>query len=131
VFTTITPLVIGVPLYAAMERGPIFTNCIGTATLTFGGLLCLALPKSVGKMPVKPDSQDEEPLSAIAKSITAVKQVAGAVKTLFRDNIYLGMLLISLIFTTIGHLESIVRLQYATKRYDWSWSKVKFISCAH
>lgn len=118
--------IVGTPLFAAMQKGPVLTNCISIGTISLGGLLCFALPKDIGKKERRMRAENDAGLSPVSRSVKAVKQIVDAVKALFTHNFHLGLLLISLVFTTIGHLESIIRMQYATKRYDWPWSKVRW-----
>ena len=124
--TTLNQLAVSPLVYLAMEKSPVLSAFIGTGSLAVGGLLSFALPKNMGMQNVKENS--ESPV--VPKTHWALRPLAvfrtaiSAMKTLLKKNVQLGLLLISLILTTIGHLESSFDLQYATKRYGWTWSKV-------
>lgn len=108
-----------------MEKSPVLCSFIGTGSLAIGGLLSLALPKDTG-MSEDTEASDDVGVhhsTLFLRPFVLFKTAVSALKDLLRQNTHLGALLISLIFTTIGHLESSVSLQYSVKRYGWTWGK--------
>lgn len=124
--TTLNQLAVSPLVYLAMEKSPILSAFIGTGLLAVGGLLSFALPKNTGMQNTKDSSGS--PLVPethwALRPFAVFKTAITAMKSLLQKNVHLGLLLVSLILTTIGHLESSFDLQYATKRYGWTWSKV-------
>jgi hypothetical protein len=104
VLTNVVSLIAGPFIYLAMNKSALLASFIGL------GFLYSAPP------------------SSSASPWTASKRILLAVKELFAHSFHLGMLLVSLIFTVIGHLENIIRLQYSTKRYGWSYGKASSFS---
>ena len=125
-------VVLGPLVYAALERGPVLTECVGAAAIGIAGLIAFALPRDIG-MVTSPDTDElDEPednsqkTNIFLRPFVQLKEMAGVLRELIRQNYFVGILLFSLIFTTIGELEGNIRRQYAAKRYDWSWSTVSF-----
>ena len=50
-------------------------------------------------------------------------QIRVIVRIIFTDNPTVGVLLFSTVFTLLGSSVVLVILQYAAKRFSWSWSK--------
>ena len=124
--TTLNQLAVSPLVYLAMEKSPVLSAFIGTGSLAVGGLLSFALPKNMGTQNAKenPESPVVPGTHWALRPLAVFRTAISAMKTLLQKNVHLGFLLISLILTTIGHLESSFDLQYATKRYGWTWSKV-------
>ncbi len=108
-----------------MKRGPAFTQALGIILCAFAGILCLAFPRDL----IRERSQHGENATQLAQSIrhplALLKKAALNTKKIFTENVQIGALLVGLVFTTIGMFEGPIRLQYATKRYGWSWSEVR------
>lgn len=115
-----------------MKVGPVFTQSIAVAALVGALLLVLALPGDISTPHKKDEHRDgteaEAEAEATQDSSGILNHAAMVVKRLFRDNVQLGLLLFSLLFTMIGAHESIIRLQYSTKRYGYTWGEVRWSS---
>lgn len=117
-------------MYAALERGPVLTECIGAAAIGIAGFITFALPRDIGMVTSSDSNELEEPgdsskkTSIFLRAFVHLEQILEVLRQLLRQNDFVGILLFSLIFTTIGEMEGNIRRQYAAKRYDWSWSTV-------
>ncbi|KJZ71934.1 hypothetical protein HIM_08690 [Hirsutella minnesotensis 3608] len=121
--------------YIAMRQGGAWLSVyIGLALLFIAALLAFAFPETrqlkVGGTNIE---SRNEPLDNSRPSIWArlsqgISIVTSSTRYLFFDNITLGLLLFSLVFTTLGRYVSIILLQYTTKRFRWSWSEAGLLS---
>ena len=109
-----------------MKVGPIFTQSISVGCLAVGSLLVLALPGDISAPTKKKDDEDSTP-SPPYKPSSIAKQASLIIQRLFRNNVQLGFLLFSLLFTMVGAYESAIRLQYSTDRYGYTWGEVCFL----
>ena len=121
--------------YLAMKAGgPVLTQGLGVAGLALSFVFSLALPNiKISKKAKQEESAATE--STMPESLSTssrirqhisdyAKQASHMFRTLFWNNIQVGMLLGSIVFVTLGVWETAIRLQYATKRYGWSWGEV-------
>ncbi|KAJ3493104.1 hypothetical protein NLG97_g4952 [Lecanicillium saksenae] len=72
------------------------------------------------------DHDDVKPASvrhAFLRTVTSVRQAVSEFLKLFGKDTQLALLLLSLIFSTIGVRQALIRQQYATNRYGWTWAK--------
>jgi hypothetical protein len=107
-----------------MKIGPKFTQSLAVGCLAVGTLLVLALPGDIST-PKKKDDEDGTPSSLYKPS--SIAKYASLIRRLFRNNVQLGFLMFSLLFTMVGSYESVIRLQYSTDRYGYTWGEVCFL----
>ncbi len=112
--------------YFAMKISPVFTMALGIGGLAIQLLLTLFLPN---KLPGHTGSQDNDNDAdttdgALSHAMKTLKQVALMFRALFWEDLHVALLFCSIMLTTLGGWEAIIRLQYATKRYEWSWGEV-------
>ena len=108
-----------------MARGPLFTQLVGLGIIAGLVPLSLAFPSDIGKTPSSPkydatdgdDSRETAPPSLWKQGVAIIRDM------LYRDW-QLTLILIGFMFTVLGRYEVILRFQYATKRYGWSWGDV-------
>ncbi len=107
-----------------MKVGPVFTQCIAIGCLAFGNVLVLALPGDIST-PKKTGGDNDVAAAGLSRPAAILKQASSSLRRLFRNNVQLGLLLFSLLFTMIGAHENNIRLQYSVKRYGFTWGEVR------
>lgn len=120
-----------------MTRGPWFSALLGVGCLGIGVLVAFSLPETRGlkdssgtSEDVDNDAHDSEDQEASkgnklwALFVSTQRQASEMFQSLFWRNKKLGLLLFSLVFTTLGRYVVMIIRQYATKRFGWSWSEV-------
>ncbi|KAK3187282.1 hypothetical protein K4F52_003913 [Lecanicillium sp. MT-2017a] len=122
----VNQLISGPLAYSAMKRGPVLTHCLAIGCLAFGNLLAMALPGDISTPKKKVDGGGAR--SILPRLRAAVKQAADGLRRMFRGNVRLALLLVSLWFTMIGAHENIIRLQYSVRRYGFTWGEAGLIS---
>lgn len=121
--------------YLAMKTGgPVLTQGLGVAGLALSFVFSLVLPNiKISKKAKQDENAATESTMSELLSIGSrlrqhiadyAKQASHMFRTLFWNNVQVGMLLGSIIFVTLGVWETAIRLQYAVKRYGWSWGEV-------
>lgn len=128
-FSTVSVILGGPIVYWAMRIGPVFTQSLGVFIFVIELALSFTLPGGlVSGAPRKQLNEnsdgDKSTWRAISQGFAASKDGLLGFGRLFSRNKQLGLLLISLMFSTIGVRQSLIRQQYATYRYSWSWAKV-------
>lgn len=119
---------ISMPLtYVAMKRGPWFSVFSGLACMVTSVLIALLCPETRGMAASPPDdAAGRAGLRNLRPRLSALcEQVMALFQAMFLENRRLGLLLSSLLFTTLGRYASTVLMQYTTKRFGWSWSQVR------
>ncbi|KAF4511925.1 hypothetical protein G6O67_001122 [Ophiocordyceps sinensis] len=122
-------LVAGPLAFLAMARGPWFSVLLGVGCLSTAVLVALGFPETRQKASENDD--DDYPPSldpGPGLSPAALRRAAMSIRRLFWDNKRLGLLLFSLVFTTLGRYISVILAQYTTKRFHWSWSEAALLS---
>lgn len=136
--------VTGPVAYMTMSVGPLCATalCMSSFVVVFG--LVFLLPT----LPRVQARRDAEAAAALAGEtatmeaptkdkaqwyssiVRAWRDAATAVRTVVSDNWYVGLLLVGLVFSTFGATEADVRVQYATKKYHWTWAQAGLINTA-
>lgn len=118
-------------VYWAMNISPVFAQLVGMAFMALSLLLTLTLPNGLttsNKCPTQGTSEiGPGPVSvrqAFSTTFKSIGQASVEFFQLFKRDTRLALLLVSLIFSTIGVRQSLVRQQYATNRYGWTWAEV-------
>lgn len=126
-----------------VERDVWLSVYLGMACLFVSVLIALAFPEtrvpSVAETEEPSNDESERSDGSVSSNtiktrvlwtriydILELKQMAILVKYFFWENKRIGLLLFSLIFTTLGNYASIILMQYTTKRFGWTWGKVRY-----
>lgn len=124
----------------AVERGVWLSVYIGLVCLFVSLLIALMFPETRSLSATENEDQTGgersdgsissnspkgQGLWARISEILELKQMAILIKYFFWENKRLGLLLLSLIFTTLGNYVTVVLMQYTTKRFGWTWAKVR------
>ncbi|KAJ6787143.1 hypothetical protein PWT90_10726 [Aphanocladium album] len=129
--------------YMAMNVGPVFT--MGLCVTCLMG--CFGLTFLLPTVPRLQARQEAEAVAAAAAAAdpesesaakegkpwydsvrSAAQESAAAVRTVFGSSFYVGLLLVGLVFSTLGANEQDLRVQYATKRYRWTWAQAGLLN---
>ena len=123
---TVNNIVAGPILYWAMNIGPVFTQSLGVFFFVLEFAFSFALPPGLasGEAAGATSGTTSTAGQAIRSSYAATKDGFLGFGKLFTKDRQLGMLLFTLVFTTIGLEQGIIRKQYATLRYGWTWGEV-------
>ncbi|KAJ3498540.1 hypothetical protein NLG97_g1033 [Lecanicillium saksenae] len=122
--STMNMLLGGFVVYWAMNIGPVFTQSLGCIGFAVETLFAFTLPRGLATgEPVKQTDSEASAWEAIRHGFSGIKDGVGGFGRLFSRNRQLGLLLFSLIISTIGLRQSGIRQQYVTHRYGWSWGK--------
>ena len=81
------------------------------------------LLNSVESTVVKPQSQ-----TLSRRFRQATQKTALLLRWVVFENRSLGLILLTLLFTSLGQYAKVLELQYITKRYELSWSRVSILS---
>ncbi|POR35886.1 Uncharacterized protein TPAR_03920 [Tolypocladium paradoxum] len=122
--------------YLAMQRDVWFSVFLGFGIMCLSVLVALAIPETRGKRTAVGNTQDADgdagasvpggslTLHWLRSRVSAtVKELATSTRVLFWGNKSLGLLLGSFVFTNLGKSASAILMQYAAKRFGWSWSQ--------
>ncbi|OAA69112.1 Major facilitator superfamily transporter [Cordyceps fumosorosea ARSEF 2679] len=122
--TTFSLLLGGFLVYWAMSIGPVFAQSLGCVIFSAELALAFTLPRGLASgVPVKPADSEASAWQAIVGGLGGTREGVMGFGKLFSQNRQLGLLLVSLVISTIGIRQSGIRQQYATHRYGWSWAK--------
>ncbi|KGQ12429.1 hypothetical protein BBAD15_g1804 [Beauveria bassiana D1-5] len=122
--TTLNMLFGGFLVYWAMNIGPVFAQSLGCVIFVVELALSFTLPGGLASgEPVTQTDSNASAWQAIVHGLSGTKEGVMGFGKLFSQNRQLGLLLISLVISTIGIRQSGIRQQYATHRYGWSWAK--------
>ncbi|KAM4066384.1 major facilitator superfamily protein [Hirsutella rhossiliensis] len=129
---------ISMPLaYVAMQRGPWFSVFVGLACMSTSVLIALICPETRSMAAPESDAEGVEQTLGCGRValkdlrprlLTLVEQVTTLFQSMFLQDRRLGILLSSLLFTTLGRYASTILMQYTTKRFGWSWSQAGIMS---
>ncbi|KAJ6784610.1 hypothetical protein PWT90_07385 [Aphanocladium album] len=124
---------LGSPLaYLAMRSSAWHSVAIGFGLFVFSLILSLALPGSWNTVHTKlarRDSEIDEPTSAPDVSpTTRTARFKAVIRDQFLANKTLGALFCSLFVIHLGRSCTGILKQYATHRYEWSWSEAGLLS---
>ena len=124
--------------YLLMKRSPWLSIYVGLALSVFSTLLGFSLPESLKKGSLPEDISDPQyneddtanghNHSSFARAAAQAKAGAARFLTflhlLFTKERQVGLLLLSLLFTTFGRDAALMLIQYVHIRFGWEWSEV-------
>jgi hypothetical protein len=122
--------------YLLMKRGPWLSIYVGLGLSVFCILLGFSLPESLKKGPGAGDISDEDSPGdgdhhgLLQQALTQAKAGAWKFLTFLRllitEERQVGLLLLSLLFTTFGRDSALMLIQYIHLRFRWKWSEVGY-----
>lgn len=127
-------------IYFTMERGVWFSMYIGYFFTAISLISLCIFPDILTRLihfeiASELDELPEEPVvkagawDSIRQNVhSGINDIAESFHFLFWQNKILGLVLVSIMFGTLGRAASILLLQYISKRFGWSWSQVRLLS---
>jgi len=122
--------------YLLMKRGPWLSIYVGLGLSVFCILLGFCLPESLktgpeaGDMSDEDGSGDREHHGLLQQALTQAKAGTGKFLTFLRllisEERQVGLLLLSLLFTTFGRDSALMLIQYIHVRFKWEWSEASY-----
>ncbi|KAK4186417.1 major facilitator superfamily domain-containing protein [Podospora australis] len=119
-----------------MVRDPWFPLLVSLGVLFIGNVIVLFLPETLQlhdtkRIPAAQQRQDEtvmdQDTSVPVKLWRKAKARGQEVWEFILLNKKVTVLMMSLVFVILGRFVGDLLLQYATKRYDWSWSRASMV----
>ncbi|KAK4227516.1 major facilitator superfamily domain-containing protein [Podospora fimiseda] len=124
----LTSQMIAGPLGGLMMKRDPWDPLIGSLVFfALSGLVLLALPETVVLHDRKTDIHEPEEEPNVGKVWGKVCHGVGDLSEFILGNKNLVFLMLSLTFIILGRFVGEVLLQYATKRYSWSWSDASMV----
>jgi len=128
-----------------MERDIWYAIYLGLSIQVAATLIAYATPNTRGKNAEstrdppcsQPDSSDESALTKpqiynlISHFGQATQKLLALLRWIVSENRSLGLLLLTVLFTSLGQYAKVLELQYITKRYQLSWSRVRSLCLAN
>lgn len=117
--------------------GAWYTICFGLALVVLAVPIAASLPETRSAAIVKqaeaaahtavrnPTIAKDDLWSNMRHQLRSMRETVSVIsRTLFVDNIVVGILLFSTVFTALGKSVVIMLLQYMSVKFGWSWAKV-------
>ncbi|OAA54664.1 Major facilitator superfamily transporter [Cordyceps fumosorosea ARSEF 2679] len=133
-YSTSIAFLTGPVVYFVMSRGgPVAAQTVGVALLGLMAIPGFAMPRRLRNTPAPSSSSSSSssspPTSIRARVADVVASAATTLRLVFLGpDLLLTLLLGSVVFTTLGAYETTFRLQYATKRFGWTWAQAGLLS---
>lgn len=120
----------GPAVYFIMSRaGPVGAQVTGVALLALMAIPGFAMPRKLRNTPLVADSPvAAQQLSLKTRVADVFRSVAATLRLVFGHSLPLTLLLGGVVFTQLGAYEITFRLQYATKRFGWTWAEAGLLS---
>lgn len=124
---------------ALMVRDPWIPLVVSLGIILLGGIIVLFIPETLQLHDKKGshkaaspaarggDADAEEETSVVVKLRRRVRAGSQEVWEFILGNKQVTVLMLSLVFVILGRFVGEVLLQYATRRYDWSWSRASIV----
>ncbi|KAJ6790060.1 hypothetical protein PWT90_03971 [Aphanocladium album] len=106
--------------------GPAWAQIGGVTLIALMIVPGFALPRKLSNTPLV--TEEPEQVSIKARVADVARSTTSTLRLIFVHNLQLTLLLGGIIFTTLGAYEATFRLQYATKRFGWSWADASLLS---
>lgn len=111
--------------YFVMSRaGPVWVQFTGAALIGLMAIPGFLLPHKLPNTPAVADS-DTIRFNVRERVTEVFNTTVATLRRVFGHNLQLSLLLSGVMFTTLGTYETTFRLQYATKRFGWTWAQVR------
>lgn len=113
--------------FFVMDRaGPVYTQAFGVLLLFSMIIPGFALPRKLSNTPAVSASTSSESIQSRFRDV--MQSTLATLRIVFGRSLQLTLLLTGLVFTTLGAYEATFRLQYATKRFHWSWAQASLLA---
>ncbi|KAM3563917.1 hypothetical protein MY1884_001038 [Beauveria asiatica] len=128
-YSTFIGFFTGPAVYFIMSRGgPVAAQGVGVLLLGLMMIPGFAMPRKLPNTPLvttSPFSSSTTTTIATikARAVDVLASAASTLRLVFGHNLPLTLLLGGVVFTTLGAYETTFRLQYATKRFGWTWAE--------
>ncbi|KGQ08184.1 hypothetical protein BBAD15_g6490 [Beauveria bassiana D1-5] len=131
-YSTFIGFFTGPAVYFIMSRGgPVAAQGVGVLLLGLMMIPGFAMPRKLPNTPLvaSPSSSSSSTSTSIkARAVDVLANTASTLRLVFGHSLPLTLLLSGVVFTTLGAYETTFRLQYATKRFGWTWAEAGLLS---
>lgn len=115
------------------RAGPIGAQVTGVAILALMMIPSFSMPRKLRNTPLVVEDaassgEARPPLSIRAGVADVFRSAATTLRLAFGHSLPLTLLLCGVVFTQLGAYETTFRLQYATKRFGWTWAEAGLLS---
>ncbi|OAA72852.1 Major facilitator superfamily transporter [Akanthomyces lecanii RCEF 1005] len=120
----------GPAVYFIMSRaGPVGAQVTGVVLIGLMTIPGFAMPRKLRNTPLVADAPPSAQQSSVMARVADVfRSAAATLRLVFGHNLPLTLLLGGVVFTQLGAYEITFRLQYATKRFGWTWAEAGLLS---
>lgn len=115
-----------------MMISPWLAILVGVLLCAASGLILLLLPETLEltrqadrEEGIENEASQSGKATIVQKTLDIARESYYVTKTFILGNKRVVMLMLPLCFFIVGRYAQELLLQYATKRYNWSWSKVR------
>lgn len=113
-------------VYLLMERSLWLPIYLGLGCLVVATIGPVFLPETLSRRPRSQAPESRQPPVSWLKAVRQeTKKLGEAMRWLTWGNWKVAVLLCTFLLTTLGRFAQEILLQYVTRRYQWSWSKVR------
>ncbi|XWW96069.1 hypothetical protein V2A60_004039 [Cordyceps javanica] len=138
-YSTSVAFLTGPAVYFIMNRaGPVGTQAVGVLLIALMTIPGFAMPRKLRNTPLvaaagglgAPGAGGAGGFFSLlrVRAAEVAASAAAALRLMFGHNLQLTLLLGGVVFTSLGAYETTFRLQYATKRFGWSWARAGLLS---
>ncbi|OAA40485.1 Major facilitator superfamily transporter [Beauveria brongniartii RCEF 3172] len=135
-YSTFIGFFTGPAVYFIMSRGgPVAAQGVGVLLVGLMMIPGFAMPRKLPNTPLvatSPCSSSTTTTTTIttlkARAVDVLSSAASTLRLVFGHSLPLTLLLGGVVFTTLGAYETTFRLQYATKRFGWTWAEAGLLS---
>ncbi|EGX95999.1 Major facilitator superfamily transporter [Cordyceps militaris CM01] len=119
----------GPAVYFIMSRaGPVGAQTVGVLLIALMTIPGFAMPRKLRNTPFVTSPSFPESASFTSRVVDVFTTTTSTLRLVFGHNLPLTLLLGGVVFTTLGAYETTFRLQYATKRFGWTWAEAGLLS---
>lgn len=120
--------------YVALKFGPLLAIGVGMVAVVLSFVTAFFLP-AVQSKPKTRAADEETADEEVTKpggawyetAINNATKTLGSTLACFTSNFYGGLLLVGMVFSTLGASEQDLRVQYGAKQFHWTWGEAGLI----
>ncbi|KAK8022905.1 MFS multidrug transporter [Apiospora marii] len=113
-------------VYLLMERSLWLPVYLGMGCLVVATIVPVFLPETLSRQPRRQSPESQQPPVSLFETVRQeTKKLSEAMRWLTWGNWKVAVLLCTFLLTTLGRFAQEILLHYVTRRYHWSWSKVR------
>ncbi|KAM3507962.1 hypothetical protein MY10362_001465 [Beauveria mimosiformis] len=133
-YSTFIGFFTGPAVYFIMSRGgPVAAQGVGVLLLGLMMIPGFAMPRKLPNTPLVTTSPSSSSTTTTittikARAVDVLASAASTLRLVFGHSLPLTLLLGGVVFTTLGAYVTTFRLQYATKRFGWTWAEAGLLS---